>query len=266
MYITQTRLDIADHQQKDLGAIKAAGTAFSGTSVSVTIAPTLGGNGTNAYFIGMTSVATAGGQVINYSDRFTLTGMTGTFDATTEAANEAISGTSGPDTENQVASAAGTATGTTATTATVDAAAVAAAAAAATQTGEFTVAYSLQTGPVRYAPMPSPPGTSITATNTAPLFPTSAATIATDFLSAASVTMTYSASNTYSVASHTNTVSGSTPSLRQRLTIDRQLLLLVQLEICKDSWKDGRIDMSVTIDEQGDDQLLCYDCMCMEYR
>src|SRR5665213_310756 len=98
-----------------------------------------------ASFLGMLSVATAGGTVWNYSDRFTLTGMTGTFSATVAAAVLAVSGTAGPDTVNNVV-AAGAAAGTAAA-------------------GAWGTPYNLQTGLTKYAPMQPVPPTAITATN-----------------------------------------------------------------------------------------------------
>jgi hypothetical protein len=140
-------------------------------------------------FLGMLSVATAGGTVWNYSNRFTLTGMTGTFSATVAAAVLAISGTTGPDTVNNVV-AAGAAAGTAAA-------------------GAWGTPYNLQTGLTKYAPMQPVPPTAITATNTAPQWPTSSVPLASTFLPIPSIVTTLTQANTYSASSHANTVSES---------------------------------------------------------
>lgn len=72
---------------------------------------------------------------------------------------------------------------------------------------EYGVSYNLQTGTIFYAPMPMFPPTAITATNTAPIYPTSSVSIATTYLEPASISETVTQSNTYSYASHANTVS-----------------------------------------------------------
>ena len=72
-----------------------------------------------------------GGTVINYSSRFSLSGMTGTFPPNVEAGIKAVSGTGGPPTKNNinnnVNAGAGGAAG-------------------------FSVPYTLQTGLTKYAP------------------------------------------------------------------------------------------------------------------
>jgi len=168
--------------------ITTAGT-FTSSSQSVTIPVGTGGSTKNAYFLKMISVATAGGTVINYSDRFTLTGMTGVFSAAVTTDLASITGTDGPPTVNNVASAA-------ATTASPD-------------EGAYGTPYSLQTGPTRYAPMQPVPGTKITATNTAPLFPTSSVVLATTYLAPATVDTTITQAQTSTVASHTNTAAAA---------------------------------------------------------
>jgi hypothetical protein len=71
---------------------------------------------------------------------------------------------------------------------------------------KFAVPYTMQTGPIRYAPMQSFPGSSITATNTAPLWPTSSAVIAKTYLLQPNIQVTITQPGTYSFASHANTV------------------------------------------------------------
>lgn len=137
-------------------------------------------------FLQMVSVAAAGGSVINYSDRFTLTGMTGTFSTAEKTANDAVTSDAGPDTVNGV-------TDTTATT--------------TTAAGAWGTPYDEQTGLTRYAPMQPLPGTTITATNTVPLWPTSSVSIATTYLPNPSIVTTLTQAGTYSFSSHANTVS-----------------------------------------------------------
>jgi hypothetical protein len=134
----------------------------------------------------MVSVATAGGTVTNYSNRFTLTGMTGTFSAAVTTALAAISGNTGPPTVNDV-------TGSGASP-------------APAAEGVYGTPYNEQTGLTRYAPMQPPPITSITATNTAPLWPTSSVVLATTFLPIPTILTTITQGNTFSVVSHANTV------------------------------------------------------------
>ncbi len=133
----------------------------------------------------MLSVATAGGTIWNYSSRFTLTGMTGTFSTTVQAEVEAITDTTGPDTVNNLASNV---------------------AATSADEGAWGTPYYLQTGLTRYAPMAPVPGSAITATNTAPLFPTSSVSLASTFLPIASIVTTLTQAQTHSISSHANTV------------------------------------------------------------
>jgi hypothetical protein len=136
----------------------------------------------------MISVATAGGTVTNYSNRFTLTGMTGTFSQTVTNGLLTISGTTGPDTVNNVVGAA--AAGST----------------AAAEDGAWGTPYNLQTGLTKYAPMQPVPPTAITATNTSPLWPTSSVVLASTYLPIPSVVTTLTQPQTFSVSSHANTV------------------------------------------------------------
>lgn len=143
-------------------------------------------------FVGMISTATAGGTVTNFSNRFTLTGMTGSFPPDVIVSNKNIVGTAGPATVNQVAEAPAAGKGT------IDA-------------GAWGTPYDEQLGPTRYAPMQPIPGTKITATNTKPLWPTSSVPIATTFLPplGAKLVTTQTQPQTYKAASHANTVSST---------------------------------------------------------
>ncbi|KAI9737006.1 MAG: hypothetical protein M1834_000595 [Cirrosporium novae-zelandiae] len=137
----------------------------------------------------MIAVATAGGTVTLYSSRFSLTGMTGSFSTTVKSALSDISGTSGPDVDNEaVTDSSGT---------------------SAAGTNSYGVEYTLQTGSTRYAPMIPTPHTTITATNTSPLFPTSAVTYATTYMGSPDVYTTLTQSATYSASSIENTASAA---------------------------------------------------------
>lgn len=72
--------------------------------------------------------------------------------------------------------------------------------------GAYTIPYGQQSGLTRYAPMAKRPGTAITATVTAPQYPTSAYALATTFFAEATIKTTLSATATYSVSSVENTV------------------------------------------------------------
>lgn len=132
------------------------------------------------------SVATQGGTITTYSDRFTITGMTGTVDPTIKSA-VAAAGAAVPDT--------------------VDSTANNAAAAAGDPNANSGVPYAEQTGLIRYAPMQGVPPTKITKKDTKPLYPTSSYKIAVSFLPTPSATKTVTASQTFSADSMENTVS-----------------------------------------------------------
>ncbi|CZR61459.1 related to KRE9 Cell wall synthesis protein [Phialocephala subalpina] len=167
----------------------SAGTIATASTVSVTVPVGTGGTGTNAYFLGMLSVASAGGTIWTYSSRFTMTGMTGSFSAAVAAANLQVTGTTGPDPVNAVADAG---TGATSSAA-----------------GAWGTPYNLQTGLTKYAPMQPVPPTAITATNTSPLWPTSSVSLATTFLPIPSQVTTLTQANTFSVSSHANTAAAA---------------------------------------------------------
>lgn len=132
----------------------------------------------------MIATATAGGTVTVYSNRFSISGMTGTFSSTFT-----ITGTAGPATVNTVADTA------------------ASSSASSADDGVFATPYQSQTGLTKYAPMGLMPGTTITATNTSPQYPTSSADIATGYLSPPTIDTTLTQPQTASFASHANTVS-----------------------------------------------------------
>lgn len=114
----------------------------------------VGGNKANAYFLRTIGVA-PGGTVINYSSRFTLSDMTGQFSAAVIAGLAKVSGTAGPATQNNIVSPQN------------------AGPQASVAGGAFGVAYTLQTGPIRYAPMAVQAPSQITAKGNARQYPTS---------------------------------------------------------------------------------------------
>lgn len=127
------------------------------------------------------------GTITVFSDRFTLNGMTGTFPASIESDLNSISGSSGPrpvnvqvDERQAVQDAVGA--------------------------GPYAIPYGQQTGLTRYAPMQKVPGTKITATNTAPLYPPSSVKLATTYLPNPTIVTTFTETQTFVVASHPNTV------------------------------------------------------------
>lgn len=133
----------------------------------------------------MISSATEGGTVTSFSPRFTLTGMTGVFSDAVIAALTQVSGTTGPDSINDVATSAPT---------------------GAIDDGVWGAPYNLQDGLTKYAPMQPIPGTAITATNTSPLWPTSSVSLASTFLPIPSIVTTLTQAPTFSLSSHANMV------------------------------------------------------------
>ncbi len=140
-------------------------------------------------FIKMIAAGT-GGTVTNYSNRFSLTGMTGTFPAAVTTGLKGLSGTTGPATENNYNAAGANAAG-----------------AGGSVAAGATVTYTQQTGPIRYAPMQGKPGTKITAKTASPRYPSSSVSIAKTWLPTPEAITTQTVSATYSTSSHANTVS-----------------------------------------------------------
>ncbi|KAJ4361571.1 Cell wall synthesis protein kre9 precursor [Ascochyta clinopodiicola] len=149
----------------------------------------LGGNKASA-FIKMVAVAKTGGELTTYSDRFSYSGMTGTWSAAVLKGLDDLDGTDGPATVDGTKDATGN-TGDTGAD------------------GDYDVAYTMQTGPTRYAPMQPVPPTKVTAKNTKPLYPTSSVKIATTLLPIPSIQTTITQSQTFSVSSVENTVAAA---------------------------------------------------------
>lgn len=157
----------------------------------------IGGNTKNAYFLRSIGV-TAKGTVMNFSNRFTLSGMTGQFSAAVLAGLKDVSGTAGPASVNNVLNPP-----------------AAAPAAPAVGDSAFAVPYTMQTGPIRYAPMASQAPTQITAKGNGRQYATSAYTIwSRSGMPGPDATQTVTQPWTYSYSSMEATV--STPNSRFR--------------------------------------------------
>jgi hypothetical protein len=144
------------------------------------------------------------GAVTVFSDRFTLNGMTGNFPAAIESDLASISGTSGPRPVNvQIDERQDVPAG---------------------QQGSYAIPYPQQTGLTKYAPMQQVPGSKITATNTAPLYPPSSVVLASTYLPSPTVVTTFTEKQTFTAASHPNTVGISDICRTCGLTFNRPLL------------------------------------------
>ena len=145
----------------------------------------------NAYYLKMISAAT-GGSVTNYSDRFSINGMGGIFPAAVTAGLKTVSGTAGPPTENDIQAVQQPAAGGAATPAVAG--------------GEYTVAYTLQTDPIRYAPMPPMAVTQIVAKGASRQWPSSAYTVFPAPAGSPNAITTNTLSQTFTAQSIENTV------------------------------------------------------------
>ncbi len=163
----------------------------TGNSASGTITEGLGASVQNAYFLKIISAAT-GGSIINFSDRFSISGMDGTFPPVVTAGIATVSGTSGPATVNQIADTQNPVAGGGDTPAVAG--------------GEYSVAYTMQSGLTRYAPMPPMPPTKISAKNASPQFPTSAYTPYHTYAGTPNAVTTNTLTQTFSAQSMENTV------------------------------------------------------------
>lgn len=156
----------------------------------------LGESVENAYFLKMISAA-QGGSVVNFSGRFSLSGMTGKFPASVVAGLETVDGTEGPPTQSNIQSnqqGGGNAPGAS---------------------GDYGVTYTMQTGAIKFAPMPKLAPTKITAKDPKPIYPTSAIQIAKTFLPIPVQKTTVTQTFTYSFESAENAVSTSICSIGQ---------------------------------------------------
>ena len=119
---------------------------------------------TGSSFLKMISVAKTGGIVINYSPRFSMTGMSGVFPAFALDGLKSVTGTDGPPTENDIGQSQETTDSYP------------------KEKDTFSMAFADQSGPFRYATMQRVPPTKITKKTMKPVNPTSPYTIATTFL------------------------------------------------------------------------------------
>jgi len=181
--------------QIPLKTLVPTGQFSTGNTASSTVEVGLGESVENAYFIKIISAA-QGGSVVNFSPRFSISGMTGKFPASVTAGLAKVAGTEGPATQNNIQSnqqGGGNAPGVG---------------------GDFGVTYTAQTGPMRFAPMPKIPPSKISAgKNPKPLYPTSAVQFAKTVLPIPMQKTTVTQPNTFSVASSENTVSGPSRSI-----------------------------------------------------
>jgi len=169
-----------------LTAITTSGTFAAGNKAIGTVGVGVGASTPlNAYFLKIISVAKEGGTVTNYSPRFSLSGMTGTFPPNVLAGAKAVTGTDGPPAVNQVANNANNA--------------------APVGASEYAVPYTMQTGLTKFAPMQPVPPSKITKKNPTPQFPTSAVSFASTFLPTPKQVTTMTMSQTFSVSSMENT-------------------------------------------------------------
>ncbi|KAF2469640.1 beta-1,6-glucan boisynthesis protein-like protein [Lindgomyces ingoldianus] len=142
----------------------------------------------NAYFLKIISTASSGGTVTNYSPRFSLSGMSGTFPDTVITAMKGVDGTDGPPTVNAVNQGG---------------------AANPVDGDQFKVPYTMQTGVTRYAPMQKVPPTKITKKVASAMYPTSSVNIAKSILPRPKQQTTITQSQTFSVSSMENTVAAA---------------------------------------------------------
>ena len=130
-----------------------------------------------------------GGTVTNYSPRFTLSGMTGSFPAAIKTAAQGVTGTAGPATQNAVVAAGG------------DQASV-----SNIPQGSYAIKYADQDGPTKYAPMQGRPGTKITAKTASARYPTSSVSYYHTFAPIPKQVTTQTMSQTFTVSSVENQV------------------------------------------------------------
>lgn len=130
--------------------------------------------------------ATTGGTITNYSPRFSISGMTGTFSASVLAGLKKVKGTAGPPTENNVVDP-GPSSGTP-------------------EDSIYDVPFPSQSDKIMYAPMQGRPGSKITAKTVSPRYQTSSVQIATTYLAPPRQTTTFTKSLTISVESQENLV------------------------------------------------------------
>jgi len=155
------------------------------SSIGAATIGTAGPSDPSAYYLRLTTTT---GQKV-FSTRFSLTGMSGAWGSPAAQQGYTAGHAAAPANVagNNAAAAGGGAAGAPAATGNVP-------------------AWSLQTGLTKFAPMQMKPRTAITQTNTAPLYPPSAWSVATTNLPLPRQTLTVTANFVDSVSSRENTV------------------------------------------------------------
>lgn len=142
--VTKYAIVLCTGPNAQISVVKSLTTSLSSSSTlyDASIDPSVGPNG--EYFIQVyATYGTGGGYTIHYTNRFQLTGMSGS--GTTFTFTPAYFSVTGDAPTPQVA------VGGTGTTASID-------------SRSFTVPYTLQTGQTRFAPMQTQPGSSVSYT------------------------------------------------------------------------------------------------------
>ncbi|EXJ85700.1 hypothetical protein A1O1_06068 [Capronia coronata CBS 617.96] len=184
----------SDSNYIQLATLVQNGDFADGNQVTVTLTAGLGADVTNAYFLKFISAAT-GGTVINFSDRFSLKSMTGVFPATVIAGLKTVTGTAGPaDVNNIQAPQAGGGQDTPGV---------------GNDAPEYSVPYTLQTGSIRYAPMPPMAKSKITAKAASRQWPTSSYTVYQTIAGPPNAATTQTATLTFQTTSREATVAAA---------------------------------------------------------
>ncbi|CCH46933.1 Cell wall synthesis protein [Wickerhamomyces ciferrii] len=165
---------------------KATSDELSDKKITLSIPADVGASG--SYYIQIYSTTKDDGYTINYSQRFKLTGMTGT---------EKASGSGDPPSGQ-------TSVGGDSTSSTLS---------PEEMSKSFSVAYTSQTGPTRYAPMQTQPGTTVTKSTWSRKFQTSAVSYFSSIKPSPSVLSTITPGWDYTISSVINQASvASDPS------------------------------------------------------
>ncbi|KAI5781170.1 hypothetical protein EDC01DRAFT_666508 [Geopyxis carbonaria] len=155
------------------------------SSAKVQIPSAAADDGTDVFFVKLEATAATGGAFTVYSDRFSLTGMTGKFDAAAIAAQEVGDTDPPPSVDGTVADAAPKDGGAK----------------------EAQVPYTKQTGQTRYAPMQLQPAKTMRATAISRQYPTSAYSVFNTKIPRPNVQTTITMTWTYKVTTKINTAS-----------------------------------------------------------
>ncbi|EON66062.1 hypothetical protein W97_05305 [Coniosporium apollinis CBS 100218] len=170
-----------------LANLISKGVYTTGNQALATISIGVGADTKNAYFLQMISVMKTGGRVTNYSNRFTLKGVTGVFPAAVITGLKSVTTTDGPATQKDTAEALP----------------------APAEAGDFGVPYLEQTGIMKFAPMQKLPPTKISKKDMKPLFPSTSFQIARTWLPTPKQKTTTTQSRTYKFSSMENTVAAA---------------------------------------------------------